>query len=148
MNQGFSRLKFLLEERQLSRADLRRQIAARDQKVNPKTLTRLADPNLPLERIDLRVAAAICDELGVGLGDLIVFADRSGPVLESLSEEKQLRLDDLMERHNEGLLSLDELAELRRMVSEAMELSNQNARRMAGHLRRLREITPDDRAAS
>jgi transcriptional regulator with XRE-family HTH domain len=148
MAEAFSRLKFLLDERGLTRAELLRRIGARDRRVNPKTIYRLADPDLPLERIDLHVAGAICEELGVGLSDLIAFSDVSLPLIRRISDEQQQRLDDLMDHHNEGELSPAELKELRRLVNEVSALSLENARRVAAHRRQIRGGAVADRAAS
>ena len=136
--EAYSRLKFLLEERSLSRAELQRRITAQERGFNVKTLYRLADPDRPLERVDLRLVGAICRMLGVGLGDLIVFAEAEKTTLRSLQESKQQRLDALMERHNEGRLADDELGELRALVEEAEAIARSNARRLADHRRRLR----------
>src|SRR5207245_1606331 len=75
MQEAYSRLQYLLEERGLTRAELQRRIADRERTLNVKTLYRLADPDRPLERIDLRTAGAVCRALGVTLGDLVVFAE-------------------------------------------------------------------------
>ena len=135
---AYSRLKFLLAERALSQAELQRQLAAQERAFNAKTLYRLADPDRPLERVDLRVAGAVCRVLGVGLGDLIVFAEPSTVTLQAFPAARQQRLDELMGRHNEGQLTSEELAELRAMVAEAEEIARSNARRLAQHRRRLR----------
>ena len=148
MAEAFSRLKFLLDERGLTRAELLRRIGARDRRVNPKTIYRLADPDVPLERIDLHVAGAICEELGVGLSDLIVFSDVSLPLIRRISDEHQRRMDGLMEQHNKEQLSPSELKELRRLVNEASTLSLENARRVAAHRRQLRSETLVDRTPS
>ena len=138
MVEAYSRLKFLLEERSLSRAELRRRVTAQERAFNVKTLYRLADPDRPIERVDLRIVGAICRLLGVGLGDLIVFAEPARTALRTLPESKQQRLDALMERHNEGRLAATELEELRALVEEAEEIARSNARRLAEHRRRLR----------
>ncbi len=68
-------------------------------------MTGLVDAHVPLERIDLRVAAAICHELDTGLGDLIVFSEKSGSVLQRISKEQQRRLDELEAGVNKGALA-------------------------------------------
>jgi DNA-binding Xre family transcriptional regulator len=144
--EAYSRLKFLLEERALSRAELQRRLLARERHFNAKTLYRLADPDQPLERIDLRVAGAICRVLGIGLGDLIVFAEPAASMLETLSDRDQERLEQLMARHNEGQLAADELGELGALVERAETLARANARRLAEHRRRLRNVATALRA--
>jgi DNA-binding Xre family transcriptional regulator len=145
--EAYSRLKFLLEERGLTRAELQRRIADQERVFNVKTLYRLADPDRPLERIDLRVVGAICRILGIGLGDLIIFAEPSTS-LRTLEDVQQKRLDELMAGNNEGRLSAEELRELRELVGEAEEIARSNARRLAEHRRRLRRIEPTDRRAT
>ncbi len=135
---AYSRLKFFLDERSLTRAEFRRRLATQDSTFNVKTLYRLADPDRPLERIDLRVVGAICRILDVNLGDLIVFAERT--TVETLAEPKQRRLDELMERHNEGQLCNPELQELGSLVDEAEQVALSNARRLAQHRRRIRQV--------
>src|SRR2546423_10164537 len=102
MQQAYSRLKFLLEEQRLTRAELQRRIAAQAGALNLKTLYRLADPDRPLERIDLRAAVAICRILGVTLADLIVFAEPDAALLRALPGEKQRHLDTLIDGHDDG----------------------------------------------
>jgi DNA-binding Xre family transcriptional regulator len=136
--EAYSRLKFLLEERALSRAELQRRLLKQERHFNAKTLYRLADPDQPLERIDLRVVGAICRVLRIGLGDLIVFAEPAAGTLATLSDQDQERLDQLMARHNEGQLVAGELDELRALVERAEALTRSNARRLAEHRRRLR----------
>ena len=136
--EAYSRLKSLLEERSLTRAELQRRITAQERTFNVKTLYRLADPDRPLERVDLRVVGAVCRILGVGLGDLIVFAEPERVTLRALPDAKQRRLDELMDGHNEGRLASHEVEELRGLVDEAEEIARSNARRLAEHRRSLR----------
>src|SRR4051812_12958778 len=58
MMEAYSGLKFLLEERSLTPAELQRRIAAGGQPLPLKALHRLADPDRPLERLDMRVVGA------------------------------------------------------------------------------------------
>lgn len=145
MLEAYSRLRFLLEQQSLTQAELQRRLAEQERAFNVKTLYRLADPDRPLERVDLRVVGAICRILGIGLGDLIVFAEPSGSALRSLPDDKQRRLDELMERHNDGQVTEDTLDELRALVAEAEEIARSNARRLAEHRRRLRRTGPSKR---
>jgi DNA-binding Xre family transcriptional regulator len=145
---AYSRLKFLLDERRMTRAELQRRIAAEEHVINVKTLYRLADPDRPLERIDLRTAGAVCRALGVGLGDLVIFAEPAAATLRTLPDSQQRRLDALMQRHNEGQLGPSEVEELRRLVEEAEEIARSNARRLAEHRRLLRKSTAPRRPAA
>jgi DNA-binding Xre family transcriptional regulator len=145
---AYSRLRFLLAERGLSQAELHRQVAGPADGVNIKTLHRLGNPDVPLRRVDLRVLAAICRALGVGLGDLIVLADSGQAIVERLPEAKQRRLDELMARHNDGALDQHELAELQSLVDEAEKMTLANARRLLEHRRQLRPAPDGNRRAS
>jgi hypothetical protein len=138
--EAYSRLRFLLEERDLSRAELQRRLLAQERHFNAKTLYRLADPDQPLERIDLRVVGAICRVLGIGLGELIAFAEPTATALATLSDSEQERLEQLMARHNEDQLAGGELDELRELVERAESIARANARRLAEHRRRLRSV--------
>ena len=99
----------------MTRADLQRQLSAADATVNVKTLYRLADPNQPLERIDLRVVGPICRTLDINLRDLVVFAEPE-EMFETLPAHQQRRLEELMEQHNEGQLGPEGLGELQALV--------------------------------
>jgi DNA-binding Xre family transcriptional regulator len=145
--EAYSRLKPLLDERGMSRAELARRIAAQDQPYNVKALYRLADPDRPLERIDLRIVGAVCRALEVGLDDLIEFAEPGRLTLRSLPEDQQQRLQDLMGRHNGGQLSHEEVDELRGLVKEAEAISRGNARRLAAHRRLLKEELSEEKVA-
>jgi DNA-binding Xre family transcriptional regulator len=100
--EAYSRLSLLLEERGMTQADLRQRVATEERPPGLRSLARLADPDRPLERIDLRVAGAVCRALGIGLGDLIAFAEPGSGSMRTLPAEEQRRLDELMERHGEG----------------------------------------------
>lgn len=110
---AYSRLKFLLDERGLSGAELARRIAADERPSNVKSLYRLCDPDIPLEGIDLRLAGAICRVLEIDLAGLIVFAQPELPLLSALDSDKQRRLDELMESHSEGRIGQEDLEERR-----------------------------------
>lgn len=137
MRRAYSTLRFVIDGRGLALAELRRRMARDRQACNVKTLYRLADPDRPLERVDLRAVGSICETLGIGIGDLIVFSERATPALKTLSDSKQRRLDDLMARHNEGALHPRELDGFRELVAEAEEIARSNASRLADQRRQL-----------
>jgi hypothetical protein len=128
---AFSRLKRVLGDRRLSVPELHRRITQRGFRVNLKSLYRLSNDQQPLERLDLRVAGAVCQVCNVPLSELIAFAP-SQPKLRRLTAAQQRRLDALMARNNEGQLTRAEQAELRRLVREAEEVTLENARVLAG----------------
>lgn len=137
MQEAFSRLKILLTERGMSAADLVRKIAQQGDRVNAKSVYRLADPEEPLEKVDMRVVSAVCQALSVALGDILTFEEPT--IIEEIGQAKQVRMDELMARHNADEKSLKpaELQELRQLIEEAEEIAKGNARRLANRRRRL-----------
>jgi hypothetical protein len=131
---AYSRLKRVLSEQRMSVPELHRRIKQRGFRVNLKSLYRLNNDQQPLERLDLRVAGAVCQVCNVPLSELIAFAP-SRPRLRRLTAAKQRRLDTLMTRNNEGQLTRAEREELRRLVREAEEITLENARVLAGQRR-------------
>lgn len=130
MIQAYSQLKRVLSERKMTVPELHRRIAQRGMRVNLKSLYRLSQDRQPLERLDLRVAGAICQVCEVPLSELISFESPSQG-LKRLSAAKQRRLDTLMTRHNEGQLTEVEREELRALVGEAEAITLANARLLA-----------------
>jgi hypothetical protein len=131
MVQAFSRLNYLLREQNWTVPELYRRLRERGLRVNVKSLYRLKDNRRPLERLDLRVAGAVCQVFQVLLSDLIAF-EETGRKLRRLPADRQRRLDTLMTRNNEGRLSTAERAELGQLVREAEEITLHNARVLAG----------------
>lgn len=137
MQEAYSRLKWVLERQTLTTADLVRRVSEQGHRVNAKSLYRLADPEEPLEKVDMRVIGAVCQALGVDIGDLLTFHEPE--IIEQFGLEKQARMDALMSRHN-GIgqaLSANDLAELNSLVEEAEAVARGNARRLANRRRRL-----------
>lgn len=136
MPEAFSRLKNVLDQHGLSTADLVRRISEHGDRINPKSVYRLADPEEPLEKVDMRVVGAICHALGVGIGDLLTFEEPTG--IEQFPPQKQARMEALLARDagNQPLLAA-ELEELQALVEEAEAMARRNARRLANRRRRL-----------
>jgi hypothetical protein len=84
-----------------------------------------------MERLDLRVAEAICQVCEVPLSELITFETPKG-TLHRLSAAKQKRLDTLITKNNARQLIGGEREELRALVREAEEMILANARILAG----------------
>lgn len=133
---AYSRLKGLLTQQRLSIPELHRRIRSQGVVINIKSLYRLSDEHHPLERLDMRVAGAICQVCAVPLSDWIVFEDEDGK-LRSLSAEKQKRLDILMAQNNAGTMIEAERNELQALVREAEEITLTNARLLAKQRQRL-----------
>jgi uncharacterized protein len=118
----YPRLSELLRTKNLSVAELERQVEQRfGLSVNLKTLYRFTSSE-PVQRADLEIAGAVAAVLGVGLGDL--FDIQATPVDKHREETSVLdpaesrRLADLFDRHSRGVLSADEQRELEALVDE------------------------------
>jgi len=133
----YSGLRFLLEERNLTVADLARRIVALGEGADMRTPQRLADPERPLRQIDARILDLICRALGIEPGDLLVFAPALGADRLQLPEERQRRLTVLMDAHHEGTLNPGELRALEALVAEADDLDFSNTRRLVEHRERI-----------
>lgn len=136
MTHAYSRLKQVLDERQMSVPELHRRIGKQGLRINLKSLYRLSYEHQLLERLDLRVAGAICQVCEVPLSDLITF-EGSRRRLQRFSAVKQKRLDTLMTKNNEGQVTPEELEELRSLVREAEAMTLGNARALARQRQRL-----------
>jgi hypothetical protein len=113
-------------------------VAEQGDRINAKSLYRLADPQEPLEKVDMRVVGAVCQALHVGIGDLLTFDEPT--IIEEFTAAKQARMDALVARHKEPGgqgLSGAELTELESLVGEAEVIARGNARRLANRRRRL-----------
>jgi len=141
MQEAYSRLKSVLDAKGLTAADLVRRIAEQGDRVNAKSVYRLADPAETLEKVDMRVIAAVCQALGIGIGDILTFDEPT--IIEEFSPAKQERMTELMTRHQSSSaerLSTEELAELRKLVDEAELVARGNAHRLASRKRKLMRI--------
>ena len=137
MQEAFSRLKWVLERQGLTTADLVRRVSEQGDRINAKSLYRLADPEEPLEKVDMRVIGAVCEALGVALGDLLTFDEPE--IIEQFGAERQARMDALMARHNGAgsALTAGDRTELEALVEQAEAVARGNARRLANRRRRL-----------
>jgi len=123
----YPRLAQLLEERQLSVAELERQIEKRyGLTVNAKTLYRLTEA-APVQRADLEIAGAIAAILKIGLDDL--FAVDAVPVEEDGAAESRIlgpvdsqRMATLVGRQAQRLLTESEWVELEGLVAKYGQL--------------------------
>jgi len=136
MVHAYSQLKHVLDERQLTVLGLHRRIQQRGMNVNLKSLYRLNNAQQPLERLDLRVAGAICQVCEVPLSALIIF-ETPKRRLSRFSVAQQKRLDTLMAKNNAGSITQAEREELRTLVREAEAMTLTNARVLAEQDRRL-----------
>ncbi len=139
MREAYSRLSFLLDERGMTRADLQRRLRVQGDSVDAKALNRLANPDRPIKQVDTRIVDAICRALGIELGDLLAFTEPLAMQLKKLPDDKQRRLDELMDRHTEEELRGRDLAELQQLVDEVGRIGIFNAERMLEHRQQVRE---------
>ena len=130
MVHAFSRLKRVLDEQNMTVPALHRRLREQGLRVNVKSLYRLSNDRQPLQRLDLRVAGAICQVFDLHLSELITF-EAPPRKLRRLAAGKQKRLDALMARSNDGKLTTAEGQELRTLVREAEEIMLDNARQLA-----------------
>ncbi len=137
MQEAWSRLKTVLDRQGLTTADLVRRLSEQGDRVNAKSLYRLADPQEPLEKVDMRVVGAVCQALQVGIGDLLTFDEPT--VTEAFDPAKKARMDALLSRQKTRRPALTgaEMAELQALVEEAETMERGNARRLANLKRRL-----------
>ena len=70
---AYSRLKRILAERNLIVPQLYKRIREGGMRVNLKSLCPLNNGSQPVERLDLRVAGAICQACDTPLSELITF---------------------------------------------------------------------------
>jgi hypothetical protein len=134
---AYSYLKQLLKQQQLSVPELHRRIRSQGLSINLKSLYRLSDDTQPIDRLDMRVAGAICSVFSVRLSDWIIFQEDS-QALQTLGSERQARLDTLMGKNNQGELTVSEREELRGLVREAEEIMLTNARLLTQQQQRLK----------
>jgi hypothetical protein len=136
MVQAYSLLKRVLNEQNMTVPELHRHMLEQGLSINLKSLYRLSNDRQPLQRLDLRVAGAICQVLALPLSELIAFESPKRK-LRRLASGKQKRLDSLMARSNEGRLTGAEAQELRGLVREAEEIMLDNARQLAAQREQL-----------
>ena len=133
---AYSRLKRLLKQQQLSVPELHRRMRSGGFRINIKSLYHLSDEDQPVQRLDMRVAGAICQVCAVPLSDWIVFEQDAGK-LRTLASDRQERLDLLMAKNSAGQMTEAERDELRTLVREAEEITLVNARLLVEQGRRL-----------
>lgn len=143
MQEAFSRLKSALDSQNMTTADLVRRVQEQGDRVNAKSIYRLANPEEPLEKVDMRVVGAVCQALGLGIGDLLTFAEPT--LVEAFEPVKQARMEALMARRmprSPDALSAEERAELEHLIEEAEAVARGNAHRLAARRRRLLRAVP------
>ena len=133
---AYSRLKRLLKQQQLTVPELHRRMRSRGFRVNIKSLYHLSDEDQPVQRLDMRVAGAICQVCAVPLSEWIVFEPDDGR-LRTLAPDRQERLDRLMAKNSAEQMTGAERHELQTLVREAEEITLANARLLVEQRHRL-----------
>lgn len=131
----YPRLNELLRKRKMSVTQLHREMQRLGFNVNVKTLYRLRREE-PVENLNMTAATGICQVLHLGLDDLVQ-TRAVQTALQQMSENKQRRLDELMDRNTEGQLTRRERKEFEKLVEEAEAITLANARLLAQEKRRL-----------
>jgi hypothetical protein len=130
---NYSRLGELLDERRLSVGQLFDRLRAGGVSVSLNRLNRLSTRRAPLRPEDLALAEAISRVLRLPTSKIVVKTISKTEVadlVERFPGPKQRRMNKLMDRNNEGLLSADETKELAGLVREVAALALRNARRI------------------
>jgi hypothetical protein len=136
----------VLAERNVTVFQLHRQLVSAGLPVNIKSLYRLT-ADAPLLKVDLRVAGAVCQVCGVGLGELITFQKPRLQLLR-LEPKVQARLEELMDRNNDGLLNARERKEFDELANEAHRVSLENSRMLVAERRRGKRAGAKSRAVA
>jgi len=126
---AYSRLSRILTTHRFTVADLCKRLSEKGVPFDRKTVYRLAGFK-PMQTINAPILGAVCQELNVGVGDVIAW-EPSKPELHRIDEKTQERLSFLMGRNNEGQLTDREARELAELGDYAEKLSLENARILA-----------------
>jgi DNA-binding Xre family transcriptional regulator len=126
---AYSRLSGILTTHRFTVADLCKRLSAKGVLFDRKTIYRLAGFK-PMQTINAPVLGAVCEELNVGVGDVIAW-EPSKPELHRIDEKTEKRLSLLMGKNNEGKLTAAEARELAELGDYAEKLSLENARILA-----------------
>jgi hypothetical protein len=124
--EAYSRLRIVLARLNVTVFQLHRQLVESGFAVNIKSLYRLASEQ-PLQKIDLRIAAAICRACDVDLAELISL-EKPRSQLRQLDAKLQARLEELMEKNNDGKLTAQDKKEFGQLAQRAHRISLENAR--------------------
>jgi hypothetical protein len=124
--EAYSRLILVLARMNMTVYQLHRRLAEGGFPVNIKSLYRLASDE-PIQKIDLRIAAALCRVCDVELGELITL-EKPRVRLQRLDAGTQSRLETLMSKNNDGKLTVGEKREFAELAEKAHRLSLDNAR--------------------
>lgn len=128
----YSRLNGILSKREISVIELYRQLKKNKIHVNIKSLYRLNNPLLPIEKINTKIAGQICDLLKIDLSSLFIFRPKLDLTrMRSLSSDKQSRLDILLDKNRERRISQVEELELKTLIEETEQLMLLNAQILA-----------------
>jgi hypothetical protein len=126
---AYSHLSQILTTHRFTVADLCKRLTEKGVSFDRKTVYRLASFK-PLQTINAPILGAVCDELNIGVEEVIAW-EPSKPELHRIDDKTQQRLSFLMARNNEGKLTAAEARELADLGNYAEKLSLENARILA-----------------
>jgi len=138
---AYSRLSRILTTHRFTVADLCKRLTEKGVSFDRKTVYRLASYK-PMRTINAPVLGAVCEELNIGVGDVIAW-EPPNLELHRIDEKTQERLSLLMGKSNEGQLSDAEARELAELGDYAEKLSLENALILADAAAAAKRLNPD-----
>ncbi len=128
---AYSTFLDFLAKHHLTVSEAHQRLLRRGFKFDKKTLYRLAS-RAPIQTINAPVVGAVCEEFKIGLNELLTW-ERPKPKLHRIDSKTQARLDELMAKNTEGMLTAPEKKELASLGETVERLSLENARMLAAH---------------
>jgi DNA-binding Xre family transcriptional regulator len=123
---AWSTLRTLLAERNLTVLDLHEKVRSQGFEVNKKSLYRLA-ASRPIHKVDMDIARAVCEALGIELGDLIQWQEPR-LVLRRLDRKSEKELDRLMDKNNQAKLREKERSRFEELLRQVQEIALYNSK--------------------
>lgn len=130
---AWSTLRALLDERNLTVADLHEMLQIRGVPVNRKSLYRLTSSQ-PVQKLNTAIVRGICEALQVRLEELIEFHKPKFELLH-LDPRSQEELDRLIEKDNEGSLTEQEEIRFKALLRAAQKIVLKNSKILFGQAR-------------
>ena len=134
---AWSTLRTLLAERNLTVLDLHEKVRSQGFEVNKKSLYRLA-ASRPIHKVDMDIARAVCEALGIELGDLIQWQEPR-LVLRRLDRKSEKALDRLMDKNNQAKLTEKERSRFEELLTQVQKITLYNSKVLV-HQKRSRSI--------
>ena len=142
-NVCYSKLHSILIKKEITVIDLYRKLKKQNIQVNIKSLYRLNNPIVPIEKIDTRVAGQICDSLKIDLSSLFTFREKiDSSKFSSLSQDTERKLNILLEKNREGNINTKEKKELAKLIEETEQIMLSNVLALSEQKRTLDKKAP------